>query len=291
MWMEISELWSRCSEYWVSWLLTMLLHSLAYIFGSVSKTNFEYQFVLFQVYGNIVEEIIMYQQLQKICREKVYRIKVFRENLENFGQNILCTPKKLPAPMLIYDMPACNFNLENGLIFNLLSWNVFQLGPYQPHPLFFSKSIGFSIQEWHDWTFLWEKKHKHSGRSQKNFNGRTSAHKLSIQNMMCAVSNVPPQRKFVWSRFPHRMLYEPNNWDRPSAFEWKMKIWKGICVCTKVWQAWSFALRTWCVLFAGLQSARHRPMHRVHSLRSVRHSDDVRPGKRMDAIAVLSYFK
>jgi len=33
----------------------------------------------------------MYQQLQKICRENVCRIKVFRANYP-------CTPKKLPAP-------------------------------------------------------------------------------------------------------------------------------------------------------------------------------------------------
>jgi len=40
----------------------------------------------------------MYQQLQKICREKVCRIKVFRELLEKIGHNILCTPQKLPGP-------------------------------------------------------------------------------------------------------------------------------------------------------------------------------------------------
>ena len=40
----------------------------------------------------------MYQQLQKICKEKVGCIKVFRASLGKFGQNILCTLKKLPGP-------------------------------------------------------------------------------------------------------------------------------------------------------------------------------------------------
>ena len=37
------------------------------------------------------------QQVQKICREKVYRIKFFRANLEKCEQNIFRTSKNLPA--------------------------------------------------------------------------------------------------------------------------------------------------------------------------------------------------
>ena len=39
----------------------------------------------------MVEEHIMYQQLQKICREKVCRINVFWASVWKFGQNILYT--------------------------------------------------------------------------------------------------------------------------------------------------------------------------------------------------------
>jgi len=48
---------------------------------------------LVTIYGNMVAENIMHQQLQKICRENVCRIKGFLANLGKFGQNIL-----LPAP-------------------------------------------------------------------------------------------------------------------------------------------------------------------------------------------------
>jgi len=50
------------------------------------------------VYSNMVKENVMYQQLQKIRRGKVCRIKVFRTNLGKFGQNILFALKKLPDP-------------------------------------------------------------------------------------------------------------------------------------------------------------------------------------------------
>jgi len=94
MWMErqTSKLWGRCSECRASWLLTKFLHSLAYLFQlGYYEPNFKYQIFYFQVYGNLVEENMMYKQLQKFCRKKVCRIKVF-------GQNILCTPQKLPVP-------------------------------------------------------------------------------------------------------------------------------------------------------------------------------------------------
>jgi len=45
----------------------------------------------------MVEENIMYQQLQKISREKICSIKFWEENLGKFGQNNLCTTKKFPA--------------------------------------------------------------------------------------------------------------------------------------------------------------------------------------------------
>jgi len=48
------------------------------------KPNFTYQFFYFQVYGNLVEENVMYRQLQKICRENVCDVDVFRVNLGKF---------------------------------------------------------------------------------------------------------------------------------------------------------------------------------------------------------------
>jgi len=51
----------------------------------------------FQVYGNLVDESITYQQLQKVCMEKVCRTKIFRASFGKFGQNVLCTHKKVPA--------------------------------------------------------------------------------------------------------------------------------------------------------------------------------------------------
>jgi len=52
------------------------------------------KFSIFQ--GNLIEENILYQQLQKICREKVCGMKVFRVNLGKIA------PQKLPAhtPMM-----------------------------------------------------------------------------------------------------------------------------------------------------------------------------------------------
>jgi len=47
----------------------------------------------------MVEENRMYKQLQKMCSEKVC-LPCWPANLGKFCQNILCTPKKLPAPIL-----------------------------------------------------------------------------------------------------------------------------------------------------------------------------------------------
>jgi len=65
----------------------------------------------------MVEENIMFQQLQKIYREKVCRIKVFLPNFRKFGQKILCIPKYClilhlcTRQHLLYLMkPAARFN-------------------------------------------------------------------------------------------------------------------------------------------------------------------------------------
>jgi len=65
----------------------MFLHSLAYLFQlGYKQPNAKYQIFYFQVYGNMVEENRMYQQLQKMCREKVC--------LKSFSGKIsLCTLK------------------------------------------------------------------------------------------------------------------------------------------------------------------------------------------------------
>ena len=69
------------------------------------RTNFQVPNFLFSgLYGSMEEENIMYQQLQKICRENVCRIKVFRVNLGKYGRNILFTPKQLPTPT-----PVCKY--------------------------------------------------------------------------------------------------------------------------------------------------------------------------------------
>jgi len=53
-----------------------------------------YQIVYFQVYGNLVEENMMYQHLQKICSEKVCCITVFQANWEYLGK-VSLLPKKI----------------------------------------------------------------------------------------------------------------------------------------------------------------------------------------------------
>jgi len=58
----------------------------------------------FQVYGNTTEEIIMYQQLQKIYKEKTFRIKIFLTILGKFRQNTLCTSKKVSALTPMHDI-------------------------------------------------------------------------------------------------------------------------------------------------------------------------------------------
>jgi len=88
-------------EYWESWFLTIFLHSLAYTYTfsvRLLRTKFEVKNFLCSSWRNMVKENIMYQRQQKICREKVCLIKVSWANLGKFGQNIFCTPKKLPAP-------------------------------------------------------------------------------------------------------------------------------------------------------------------------------------------------
>ena len=93
-----SELWGRWPENWTRGLLTVLLHSLATCFQwGYSEPSFKNQIVNFHISDNITEENIMYQQLQKICKENVRRIIVSRGNL---GKRILCTRKTLPATRL-----------------------------------------------------------------------------------------------------------------------------------------------------------------------------------------------
>ena len=75
----------------------MFLHSLALSHAVFQlgylELSFKYQFFYFQVCDNMVEENRMCKQLQKSCREKVSRIKVFRANFRKFSQNILSIPK------------------------------------------------------------------------------------------------------------------------------------------------------------------------------------------------------
>jgi len=49
-------------------------------FSLVIKNQISSSKFLFQVYGNMLQENIMYQQLQKICREKVCRMNAFQAN-------------------------------------------------------------------------------------------------------------------------------------------------------------------------------------------------------------------
>ena len=54
--------------------MTIFLHNLEYFFSvGLLRTKFQVTNFLFQVDGNMVEENIMYQELQKVCREKVCR--------------------------------------------------------------------------------------------------------------------------------------------------------------------------------------------------------------------------
>jgi len=100
---QTSELWGRRSR-----VLSQLTfdnvrayRSPAYFFlMGYYESNFNYQIFYFQVYGNMVEENRIYQWLQKIFSEKVYSIKLFPAIMGKSEQNVLCTPKKLPAPTL-----------------------------------------------------------------------------------------------------------------------------------------------------------------------------------------------
>jgi len=55
----------------------VLAHPSVHIFSWVLKTNFKWQIFYFLVYGKMVEENILYQQLQKICREKFVALIFF----------------------------------------------------------------------------------------------------------------------------------------------------------------------------------------------------------------------
>jgi len=66
-------------EYRASWLLTTFVCRLAYFFCWV-EPNFKQQWLYFQFCGNLVDGNTMYEQLQKICRQKVCCINVFRTN-------------------------------------------------------------------------------------------------------------------------------------------------------------------------------------------------------------------
>ena len=56
------------------------------------EPNSKYEIFHFQVYGNMVEENEMYQQLQIICKEEVGRINIFRTNLVKFDKKAFATP-------------------------------------------------------------------------------------------------------------------------------------------------------------------------------------------------------
>ena len=69
----------------------MFLHSLAYLFQlGYKQPNAKYQIFYFQVYGNMVEENRMYQQLQKMCREKVC-LKSFSDKISFALSKIACS--------------------------------------------------------------------------------------------------------------------------------------------------------------------------------------------------------
>ena len=65
------------------------------------EPNSKYEIFHFQVYGNMVEENEMYQQLQIICKEEVGRINIFLTNLVKFDKKAFATPNDclLPTPM------------------------------------------------------------------------------------------------------------------------------------------------------------------------------------------------
>jgi len=50
---QISLLWGRCSEHWVSWLLTIFLHSLIASFFSLLKNQISGEFSIFKSMSNV----------------------------------------------------------------------------------------------------------------------------------------------------------------------------------------------------------------------------------------------
>ena len=63
-----------------------------------SEPNSKYQFFYFQVHNNLTKTNIMHQQLQKICREKVCRLKKFFEQILEIQVKYPLHPQKLLAP-------------------------------------------------------------------------------------------------------------------------------------------------------------------------------------------------
>ena len=84
-------------KYWVRWVLAMFLHSPAYFYLVIKNQISRKQILLFARLWQLGRGKYNVQHLN-ICREKVCRIKVLRTYLGKYGQNIFCTPKKLPAP-------------------------------------------------------------------------------------------------------------------------------------------------------------------------------------------------
>jgi len=64
----------------------------------------------------MVEENIMYQQTQKICRGKVYHKKVFRANLGKSLAKHPSHPQKLPTPTLMLVIKTINKRKLEGRI-------------------------------------------------------------------------------------------------------------------------------------------------------------------------------
>jgi len=65
------------------------------------------------MYGNMVEENVIYQQLQKICRGKVCTKKFFKQICENPGKISFAPPKNF---LLLHLW--CNDMLEQTIVKN-----------------------------------------------------------------------------------------------------------------------------------------------------------------------------
>jgi len=91
---KTSELWADAQEYWMSYLLTMFLHSLAYYFSFSWRTKFQVPYFLFSSLWQHGRGKYIVPSTENYQRESLSH-RSFQAILWKFGQNrlLFSTPK------------------------------------------------------------------------------------------------------------------------------------------------------------------------------------------------------